>query len=234
MAGATATAEGPKEPREDAGSAGENSERQPSADAGKQATSAAAGMSAAVSGGAGARARAEAGKGGSDASAAAGGQAAGALAQQPPSAAQPATTTACQPGPYSGTFTGSVQLIGLALSSVTGTIRAELELDASNDSLRLRDARIQGIDQSENEVTGMLTGTINCRTRELEEGKLEDGKYHSKNETGSSTSFSGTTRASYASDPPSATGTWQAVADDMQLLAGQGTWSLVFTGAASK
>jgi hypothetical protein len=232
QAGHVATGTEPDESQHDGGAGGAGSRAEPATmeDAGRDPRTAAELGHAGASGGSGGHV--EAGGTGSKPPAetpAAGTPAAGAVASAPPTEAQ-ATSTACQPGMYSGAFTGSIQLIGLSLSSVTGTIRARLELDASKQTLSLQEARIQGVDQSENQVTGLLTGTLDCRTRMLMDGRLENGNYHGKDDK-QGTAFSGTTQASYASDPPSATGTWQASADSVQVIAGQGTWSLVFTGS---
>jgi len=228
LAGATAaTAANPKQPQKNetaAGSAGSAAPRAAIGGAGGSSEPAAAPAPPTAAGGAGAPAE--------DSTTPDGPMDAGAPAPPAPAAGQAAGASSCTPGLYSGIFTGSIQLVGLSLSSVTGTVRAQLELDTTdNDMLILHEARVQGVDQSNNEVTGQLTGKLRCSTRELQDGRLENGDYHGQN-ANKGTAFSGTTRARYASDPPSATGTWQAAADDLQVLSGQGTWSLVFTAPA--
>jgi hypothetical protein len=146
---------------------------------------------------------------------------------QMPSAPDAATTqSSCQPGLYAGTFSGSIQLIGLSLSTVTGTVRAQLVLDASGTQLDLHDGRVMGLDQDGNRLTSDLTGTVNCQTEQLENGKLANGIFHNVG-SDSDTAFIGTAQATHASDPHSLVGTFAVEAPDTLVIGGRGTWSLI-------
>ncbi|MET0386901.1 MAG: hypothetical protein ABW321_13125 [Polyangiales bacterium] len=154
--------------------------------------------------------------------------AAGAAA--PPPAAEPAATSSrCKPGVYTGAFTGTIQVLALPVNSVTGTIRGDMVTTATKDQLALRDAQVRGVDQDGNDLTAVLTGTLNCVTGELENGLLERGSYHQADSTSTDTNFTGTANALYSVDPPSATGTWQATSQEIGLLGGQGTWTLTLS-----
>jgi hypothetical protein len=135
----------------------------------------------------------------------------------------------CKPGVYAGTFSGSIQVIGLSLSSVTGTVRAELALDASGEHLAIDDARVVGVDQNGNSLTVDLSGRINCASERLEDGRLENGTFRNAS-SNTGIAFTGTTQGMYAEDPHSVVGTWSGEATDAaSLLTGQGTWSLTLS-----
>jgi hypothetical protein len=137
-----------------------------------------------------------------------------------------AAPSRCRPGVYAGTFSGSIQLIGLSLSSVTGTVQGELEGDGS-DYLDMRDGRVVGVDQDGNRLTCSLSGRVNCATNEFEEGVLEDGVFHNVG-SNSDTLFVGSAQASYSSQPFSLVGTFSVEATDTaSLFGGRGTWSLI-------
>jgi hypothetical protein len=145
--------------------------------------------------------------------------------QQPPDAGT--TSSRCKPGVYSGTFNGSIQLIGLSLSTVTGTVRTELKSDDANAHLALRDARVVGVDQDGNPLTVELSGVINCESLQLEDGRLERGNLHNNN-SDTDTAFTGKAQAMYSQDPHSVVGNWTVEATDTAaLLTGKGTWSLI-------
>jgi hypothetical protein len=93
-------------------------------------------------------------------------------------AARAGASAHCKPGLYAGTFSGSIQLVGLSLSTVTGTVRAQLTPDSSGGRLDLHDGRVMGLDQDGNRLTVNLTGSVNCQTDQLENGKLESGNFH--------------------------------------------------------
>jgi hypothetical protein len=154
---------------------------------------------------------------------------------QPPEPQQPQPTpdastpkSRCKPGLYTGTFTGSLQLIGLSLSPVTGTVRARMELNATGGHLELREGKVAGVDQDGNRLTCGISGRVNCDNFVLEEGLLEDGNFH--NVAGDSdTAFQGSVEAMYSEDPYSLVGTFQVEANDSSLFTGRGTWNLVLS-----
>jgi hypothetical protein len=134
----------------------------------------------------------------------------------------------CKPGVYTGTFSGSIQVIGLSLSTVTGTVRAKLERDASGEHLVIRDGRVSGVDQDGNMLACGLSGTIGCEDQQLVDGRLEDGNFHNVG-SDSDTAFAGAVQAMYSDEPHSLVGTWTVEATDTSLLGGRGTWSLIFS-----
>lgn len=133
----------------------------------------------------------------------------------------------CKEGLYAGTFSGSIQLIGLALSTVTGTVRTELMLNPAGTYLEIRNARVVGVDQDGNSLTVDLSGNINCASDQLEDGVLANGVFHNV-ASNTDTVFTGTAQAMYSEDPHSVVGTWTVQAEGLvPLLTGRGTWSLI-------
>jgi len=132
---------------------------------------------------------------------------------------------------YAGSFSGSIEFATLPISSVAGTIRAELVLSSSKDKLAIHNGTIRGVDQSEKPLTAQLTGTVDCDTGALEAGRFENGSYQ-VNEFTSAATFTGTADANYTVDPPSATGTWEATSKEtVGLIGGKGSWSLTLQAA---
>lgn len=133
----------------------------------------------------------------------------------------------CKEGVYAGTFSGSIQLIGLSLSTVTGTVRTELMLNPAGTYLELRDARVVGVDQDGNTLTVDLSGNINCMSNALEDGTLANGVFHNV-ASNSDTLFTGEAQAMYSDAPHSVVGSFTVTAEGLvPLLTGRGTWSLI-------
>lgn len=133
----------------------------------------------------------------------------------------------CREGIYAGTFGGSIQLIGLPLSTVTGTVRTTLRLNPDRTYLELRDARVVGTDQDGNRLTVDLSGNINCMTHVVQDGALTNGILHNV-ASSSDTAFTGEVQGMHSADPHSVVGTWTVTAEGLiPLLTGRGTWSLL-------
>jgi hypothetical protein len=149
--------------------------------------------------------------------------------QQPQQPTDASTTNSrCRPGVYTGTFTGSLQLIGVTLSPVTGTVRAMLELNETGGHLELRNGRVAGVDQDGNRLTCDISGRVNCDNFVLEDGSLEAGIFHNV-ASDSDTAFMGSVEAMYSQDPHSLVGTFQVEAIDSSLFTGRGTWNVILT-----
>lgn len=140
-------------------------------------------------------------------------------------AAVPAKPTHCKPGVYTGTFSGMIQLLGLTFSSVNGTVRAQLK-PAVPDRLDIVDGKVFGVDPDGNRLTVELYGSVNCATDVLEDGRLERGIFHNS-AANSDTPFVGTVNAVYSTEPHSLVGTFVVQANDVSLLTGKGTWSVI-------
>jgi hypothetical protein len=136
--------------------------------------------------------------------------------------------TRCAPGIYTGQFNGSIQLVGLALSSVTGTIRAELKLDAGKQHLAIQDARVIGVDQDGNSLDVALTGSVDCATFRLDDGRLDHGIYRNT-VSGVEQTFNGDVQGTYSQAPSSVLGTWLVETTDTSLLGGRGTWTILLS-----
>jgi hypothetical protein len=133
----------------------------------------------------------------------------------------------CKEGVYAGTFSGSIQLIGLSLSTVTGTVRTELRLNPAGTYLEIRNARAMGVDQDGNTLTVDLSGNINCTSNAFEDGTLTNGVFHNV-ASNSDTLFTGEAQAMYSDAPHSVVGTFTVTAEGLvPLLTGRGTWSLI-------
>jgi hypothetical protein len=135
----------------------------------------------------------------------------------------------CREGIYAGTFSGMIQVFGLSLSTVTGTLSTQLRLNPAGTYLELRDARVIGVDQDGNTLTVDLSGNINCMSNELEDGTLTNGVFHNVASNGD-TPFVGEAQGTYSSDPHSVVGTFTVQATDfISLLTGRGTWNLILS-----
>jgi len=159
---------------------------------------------------------------GSDAGAADGGSAPDAATY---SDAGPASE--CVPGTYKGAFSGQVNFLPIAFGGllgvdITGTISISIEADAKGALLTAKNGTVEGTDQDGNPVRAQVTGTLDCATKKLQNGKLVNGTYV---RTGTTVSFSGTVTADYSPNPPSATGTWKTSGG--LLEGGNGVWSAV-------
>jgi hypothetical protein len=115
------------------------------------------------------------------------------------------------------------------VSNVNGAVSADLTLDASGQRLTIRDLLILGIDQSGNSMTTQLSGSINCTTFQLEDGRLENGNYHTAAPPSLDFAFIGTARCTYSQDTASAIGMWSVEAEASSLIGGNGAWNLVLS-----
>jgi hypothetical protein len=134
----------------------------------------------------------------------------------------------CVAGTYRGVFAGNVQflpgiggLLGLLSADITGTLEITVEADALGSVLIAKNGKVHGTDQDGNPVDADLTGSLDCTTKKLVNGKLVNGKYVRSGLI--NTSFSGTISGNYSADPPSASGTWETSAGVLE--GGGGTWS---------
>jgi hypothetical protein len=133
----------------------------------------------------------------------------------------------CREGIYSGTFSGMIQVFGLSLSTVTGTLSTNVRINPAGTYLEIRDARVAGVDQDGNTLTVDLSGNINCMSNELEDGTLTNGVYHNV-ASNADTQFTGQAQAMYSDNPHSVVGTFTVQARDFAaLLTGRGTWNLI-------
>lgn len=151
---------------------------------------------------------------------------------QPAAGARSMASPRCVPGNYVGTFGGTVQLIGLPVLGITGTVVAELVANQAGDSLAIASSRIEGMANEQSSVTAKLVGIVNCTTLQLEGGALEHGLLTTPNVLGESSTmtFSGKAEATYSSSPAALQGTWQAAPDS--ALSGSGSWSIALALAA--
>lgn len=146
--------------------------------------------------------------------------------QSPPDAGALPATALCEPGLYTGTFAGQIDAAGAALSSVTGSVRAQLVWDVGMLYMLITDARVMGLDQDGNTLTVSLSGAINCITGLIEDGRLDNGVFHIA-EAATDLTFLGTVEGSYSRDQQTLLGTWSGAADASSLIAGRGSFSLV-------
>jgi hypothetical protein len=128
------------------------------------------------------------------------------------------------PGPYSGTFEGSVELAQLSeFSRVSGSLTAELTPDGA-EGLVLRNGQLHGTDHQQNTLSAAFTGRFSCITHRLEGGKIEDGVYELE-ALGMDIAFTGSVGGTQSDQPAAASGSWITSSSD-GLLRGSGTWSL--------
>ena len=124
------------------------------------------------------------------------------------------------PGIYEGTFEGPVTFAVGSFNMVTGTMRAELVLEPSSDSLQVRDGMMMGKDNAGIGMTAAWSGIVNCGTKQLEDGRHASGAW----ENGST--FSGTLDGTYSSNPFAIAGTWMVQSEQIPLAGGNGMWRM--------
>ena len=148
----------------------------------------------------------------------------------PPDAGPADAGLRCIPGTYSGAFAGEISaLFGIIRIDIQGTISIDISPPAeSTDQLPIRNGKLDGKDTENNPITATISGTINCTTRRLENGRILNGMYTRRDPIYGgpprTVGFNGTATAIYNLDPPSATGQWEVV-NETGLRAGSGTWS---------
>jgi hypothetical protein len=134
----------------------------------------------------------------------------------------------CTAGSYRGTFMGSVavQVFGLDITTIPlmGTITLTAVADGA-DRFNVTNGAVTGTDDANDPITARVTGTMNCATGKLENGKLEDGKYI--HWLVGEILFTGSVSGTYTNTPPSANGNWQTETASTTLLrSGMGTWNV--------
>lgn len=127
----------------------------------------------------------------------------------------------CAPGMYSGTFEGSVTYVEGSLSSIAGTVQAELMRDASGQDLTVSAGEITGVSDG-TRMTSKWTGTLSCQTRQLENA-TQAGAW----ENGSS--FSGVLEGTYSERDNTIIGTWQVRSDLIPFAGGRGDFRMVLS-----
>jgi hypothetical protein len=132
----------------------------------------------------------------------------------------------CQPGQYTGDFSGELAAAGISVSVVAGPVTATLTLDADGRYLDLSDATVFGRDALGNTVAATLSGRVNCATLELEDSQLERGRYYIAARR-ASVSFDGVAHGTYATSPHGLTGTWSVSARIAEIITGEGEFTLV-------
>jgi hypothetical protein len=141
-----------------------------------------------------------------------------------PTVSKPDMPRECMPGIYEGTFEGPVTFAVGSFNNVSGTLRAELVLDASGDALQVRDGLMTGKDSTGVGMSAGWTGTVNCASKQLENGRHEHGAW----ENGST--FTGTLEGTYAIAPYVVSGTWKVQSEQIPLAGGNGTWHMNLIG----
>jgi hypothetical protein len=137
-------------------------------------------------------------------------------------------TSECVPGTYKGAFSGQVSFIpslfGSLLSvDITGAITISMGTNTSGNQLVISDGSVTGKDQDGRPITAVVTGTLDCVTKKLLNGKLTNGKY--VRSSSNTVEFSGTVTADYSPNPPSAAGAWKTSGGFLE--GGGGSWSAV-------
>ena len=101
-----------------------------------------------------------------------------------------------------------------------------METSDSGDYLTIEDGEITGQDQDGNPIQAEVSGSMNCTTNRLENGKLLNGMY-TRTGLGMTVQFEGTADAVYApGDKPSLLGTWKTNGGPIEQ--GMGTFDATF------
>jgi hypothetical protein len=151
----------------------------------------------------------------------------------PVDAAPPPVDTAppapkCTAGNYRGMFMGSVivEFLSIPLFEIllTGDISLSAAAEAGTDRFTITNGAIVGKDNEDNQVTATVTGSLNCTTGKVENGRLS-GRYFRP--LLGEILFDGNVAGTYTNTPPSANGTWQTETASTDLLkGGMGTWNV--------
>jgi hypothetical protein len=115
----------------------------------------------------------------------------------------------CKAGTYVGTFSGRITALFVVNIDIKGDISIDALSAGGGDVLTIDHGKITGTDTEGNPVTADVTGTLDCKTKQLMNGALSNGVYVRKliNQT---VKFQGTAQAVYApGDPPTVNGVWQ-------------------------
>jgi hypothetical protein len=136
---------------------------------------------------------------------------------------------ACIPGVYAGAFSGEISaLLGFIRIDISGTISIEVGPEEGAQQLQIKNGKLEGNDQDGNPIRAVVTGTLNCATRRLENGRIDNGTYRRKDPIlqgpERTVGFTGTTTGIYNHNPPSASGQWEVV-NESGLRSGSGNFS---------
>lgn len=134
----------------------------------------------------------------------------------------------CTAGKYAGMFAGSVfvELFGIPLFEIRlmGNISLSAAAEQGTDRFTIGNGAITGQDGDGNAITATVTGSLNCTTGKVENGRL-NGKYLQP--LLGEIFFDGAVAGTYTNTPPSANGTWQTETASTTLLkGGMGTWNV--------
>jgi hypothetical protein len=132
----------------------------------------------------------------------------------------PVMSKQCMPGLYEGSFEGPVTFAVGSVNSVSGSVRAELLLNASADHLQIRDGMMVGKDSTGVGMSAVWTGSLNCATKTLENGRHETGAW------ANGSTFTGTLEGAYSVNPYSVSGTWKVQSEQIPLAGGNGAWRM--------
>jgi hypothetical protein len=134
----------------------------------------------------------------------------------------------CTAGDYRGAFNGTVDVVIFEIPlfnvELTGTISLTAVAEPGTESFAVTNGRVTGQDTQGNAITGTVTGSLNCTT-----GKVEDGKLVGTYAGGlfQPVEFTGNVVGTYTNTPPSANGTWATETASTPLLrGGSGTWNI--------
>lgn len=132
----------------------------------------------------------------------------------------------CVAGTYKGEFSGTVQFLPTPLGAlldveIKGSLEITVQAATQGDVLVAKNGKVRGTDQDGNPVEADLTGSLDCATKQLQNGKLVNGRYTRAGIL--TTSFSGTVEGAYSATPPSASGTWKTSAGFLE--GGGGSWN---------
>ena len=132
----------------------------------------------------------------------------------------------CFAGVYTGTFEGEIKVLGFISLPIEGEIAITVATSDSGDSLTIEDGEIMGEDQDGNPIQAEVSGSMNCVTNRLENGKLLNGVY-TRTGLGMTVEFEGTADATYEpGDQPSLSGTWKTNGGPIEQ--GMGTFGAKF------
>jgi hypothetical protein len=77
-----------------------------------------------------------------------------------------------------------------------------------------------GMDIAGVTMSAAWTGSLNCGTKQLENGRQENGAW------ANGITFTGTLEGAYSVDPYALSGTWQVQSEQIPLAGGNGTWRI--------
>lgn len=127
----------------------------------------------------------------------------------------------CRVGPYTGSFTGTISVLGAAPVDISGTV--EVSLDATGNGT----GTVNGVDASNNSINGTITLAVDCAGSKVVGGAISGNYYFASLPVAIQGPLTGTYSPTGASG-----GNYGPVTDTTGALGtSSGTWTVTYSGS---